>query len=86
MARKAKGSGKSAITPVKDTQFVTIHIEKRGSMTVCRATTVDGVTENYIWDRKSHRNTVRLNTSPRARIIVADNVPANQGWDWDWKY
>ena len=86
MSRKAKGIGKSAIAPVKNTQFVAIRIEKRGSMTVCKATTADGVTENYIWDRKSHRNTVRLNTSPKAKIVVADNVPANQGWDWDWKY
>ena len=87
MAKKIKkGNGKSAIEPVKNTQFIAIRLEKKGSMITCKATTVDGVTENYIWDKKSHRNTVRCNTVSNAKITVCDNVPTERGWDWDWKY
>lgn len=86
MAKKNKGSGRSAIAPIKKHQFIEVRIEKKGAMITCKAKTEDGVTENFIWNRKNQRNTVHTNAAPNVKVIVDSNVPANCGWDWDWKY
>lgn len=81
-----RGNGTSAIAPIKNTKFVKIKISKKGSMIVCEATTEDGVTENYIWSRKSHRQEVHTNTIATAKINVDNDVPEGKGWDWDYRY
>jgi len=85
MAKK-KGPGKSAIAPIKYTQFIEVRIKKKGSMTICEALTEDGVTENFIWSRKSHRQKVHENAAPNIKIAISSDVPSEHGWNWDYKY
>ena len=63
------------------TKFKKIHLATNGFITLCKATTVDGVEEIFQWDRKSHRDLIKNNTLPDAEIIVEKSV--TKGWDYN---
>ena len=64
------------------TKFKKVSLAASGPIVLCQAITVDGVTENFCWTRKSDRDLVKNNTLPDAEIIVAPNVSADRGWDY----
>ena len=63
------------------TKFKKAHIVTNGFITLCKATTVDGVEEIFNWGKKSDRDIVRNNALPDIEIIVAKDV--TKGWDYD---
>lgn len=63
------------------TKFNKIHLATNGIITICKATTVDGVEEYFQWDRKSHRDLIKHNTIEGAEIIVDKGV--TKGWDYE---
>ena len=63
------------------TKFKKIELATNGIITLCKATTVDGVEEIFTWDRKSHRDIIKSNILQDAEIIVGKNV--TKGWDYD---
>lgn len=62
------------------TKFKKVELISNGIITLCQATTIDGVAENFCWDSKKQRDIVRNNTLPDAEIIVGKSV--TKGWDY----
>ena len=62
-------------------KFKTVRLFNVGDETMCEATTVDGVTENFNWGRKNQRETVRNNMVKDCAIIVDEG--ATRGWDYE---
>ena len=62
------------------TQFVKVELASNGILTLCRATTVDGCTEHYVWDNPNHRELVRKNCIKDVEIIEGPNL--GKGWNY----
>lgn len=62
------------------TQFVKVELASNGILTLCRATTVDGCTEYYVWDNPKHRDLVRKNCIKDVEIIEGPNL--GKGWNY----
>ena len=63
-------------------KFKKVSLAASGPIVLCQAVTVDGVTENFCWTKKSDRDLVKSNTLSDAEIVVAPNVPTDRGWDY----
>ena len=80
--RKEKDNKKQNYITSYYTKFKKVSLAASGPIVLCQATTIDGVTENFCWTRKSDRDLVKNNTLPDAEIVVAPNVPADRGWNY----
>lgn len=65
------------------TKFKKVHLRSNGILTICAATTVDGVEEYYGWDTAKNREFVRNNVTSDVEIIVDKGV--TKGWDYEFK-
>ena len=65
------------------TKFKKVHLAASGPIVLCQATTVDGVTETFSWNKRSDRDLVKANVLPDAEIYVESNVPDDKGWDYN---
>ena len=62
------------------TQFVKVELASNGVLTLCRATTVDGCAEHFVWDNPKHRDLVRNNCIKDVEIIEGPNL--GKGWNY----
>ena len=62
------------------TQFKEVHLVSNGILTMCKATTIDGVEEFYSWDNPKHRDLVRKNCIKDVNIIEGPNL--SKGWNY----
>ena len=62
------------------TQFVKVELASNGILTLCRAITVDGCTEHYVWDNPKHRDLVRKNCIKGVEVIEGPNL--GKGWNY----
>lgn len=62
------------------TQFIKVELASNGILTLCRATTVDGCIEHYVWDNPKHRELVRKNCIKDVEIIEGPNL--GKGWNY----
>ena len=84
--KKKKKGNKEIIAPYPNmyyTKFTKVHLAAYGSIVLCQATTIDGVTENFSWNKKSHRDLVKANMTEDVEIIVEKNVPEDKGWNYN---
>ena len=87
MAKKFKKHAKNT-TNIADnntdhyTKFKKVELAAMGSIVLCKATTIDGVEENYDWNRQSKRDLVKNNCIPNVEIIEGPSVPKNKGWNY----
>lgn len=58
-----------------------VHIVSNGILTLCKATTIDGVDEFYNWDCKPDREMIRRTATPEVEVVVDSNVI--KGWEYD---
>ena len=86
MAKKIKKRDKNTNTIANDTnhytKFKKVELVAMGSIVLCKATTIDGVEENYDWNRQSKRDLVKNNCIPDVEIIEGPSVPKNKGWNY----
>ena len=64
------------------TKFSKVHLAAHGPIVLCQVTTVDGVTENFSWNKKSNRDLIKNNVTKDVEIIVEKNVPEDKGWNY----
>lgn len=64
------------------TKFKKVHLVASGPIVLCRATTIDGVTETYGWNSKSNRDLIKNNAVHDIEVIVEPSVPEGKGWDY----
>ena len=62
------------------TQFVKVELASNGILTLCKATTIDGCEEHYVWDNPKHRELVRRNCIKDVEIIEGPNL--GKGWNY----
>lgn len=83
---KNKDNKKKNVEPIINksyyTKFTEVHLAALGSIVLCKATTENGTTETFDWNKKSNRELIRSNTIPGANIIVEKNVPPDRGWNY----
>ncbi len=63
------------------TKFKKVHLRTNGILTLCAATTIDGVEEYYSWDTSKNREFIKKNSIPDVEIVVDKGV--TKGWDYE---
>lgn len=79
---KTKGSKRKNLIPEYEhyTQFKAVHLVSNGVLTICKATTIDGVEEYYVWDNPKHRDIVRKNCIKDVEVTEGPNL--GKGWNY----
>ena len=62
------------------TQFKQVHLVSNGILTLCKATTIDGCEEHFVWDNPKHRELIRQNCIKDVEIIEGPNL--GKGWNY----